>query len=88
MTCIGSTFDPVPVGAIANWRTVAALAFGSLAIHLDQHRIINVRAKCVFNRLQICLVAVRCNLDAVGKAPRKIIRESNGRFGATVANAP
>jgi hypothetical protein len=60
MLRIGAAFDAMLVRASANCWAVAALTFRRLAIHLDQRRIVNVRAKRAFDGFKISLVTVTC----------------------------
>jgi hypothetical protein len=49
---IGFAFDAMLVRPRANCRAIAALTFRRFTIHLDQRRIVNVRAKRAFDGLR------------------------------------
>jgi hypothetical protein len=73
MIDIGIAFDPRLASTDTLCRAVATLgAFRCRAVHLNQHRTINVGTERAFNGLQISLVAVTGKLDAVGEARGKI----------------
>jgi hypothetical protein len=56
MLGIGIAFNAMLHRADAFGRAVATLPFRRL--HLDQHRVVDIRAECAFNSFQIGFVAV------------------------------
>jgi len=67
-------------------RAVAAFeALWCIAIHLDQHCVVNVGAECALDRFKIGLVAVRRELNAGGDTFRHIINEPARTFAVAAA---
>lgn len=75
-------------GALDLRRAVALLAFGSVAINLDQHGVVDIVAKGSVHGFQIGAVAVCGNLDAIGETARKVASEHGARVGSPIADEP
>lgn len=69
-------------------RAVALLAFNGLAIQLDQHGVVHVCAKALFDRIEIRLMTVRGDLNAVGEEGRQVTNKVRGGVAVTAADKP
>jgi hypothetical protein len=75
--------------ASAFGRAVAALgALRSRAVELYKHGVIDSATERGIDRIEICLVTVRCDLNARGEARREIIDKLIGRPAITSADMP
>lgn len=84
---IGLPLDPLLTRSGAFCGAVAALcALGSRAIHLDQHGIVNIRAERALDRLEVCLVPVRCELNPVSEPRAQIVHEPHGALAIATAD--
>lgn len=73
----------------ANRRTVAHVrTFWGCAVNLLQHPEINVGSEYIFNRMKVCLVAVRRKLDAVREAVFQIGKKMKCAARVMRANEP
>lgn len=70
MLLVGVAVDGLLRRAGADSRAVALLTFGSVAVVLDQHRVIDLRTKSILDGGQVYLVAVAGELDAVRASVR------------------
>ncbi len=78
VAAIGPSCDCRGHRANALSGTVASLRFGIVPIELDQHRVVNVGAKCILDRLQIYAVAICGQLNAISKTAGQIVHKSLG----------
>jgi hypothetical protein len=86
---IGRTFNAVLLDASAFGGAVAALgAIRRGTIELDQHGVVDVTTERTFNNLQISPVTIAGELDAVGKAARKIVHEAHCVLAVAPADQP
>lgn len=85
MLGIGVALDPRLVRADAYGRAISLFGIRALAVEFHKLRVIYVGAKRALNRLQLCLVAVASQLDAICEPRLKIVHEND--CGVTVATA-
>ena len=70
------------------WRITHFATFRRGAVNFNQSCVINVRAKSIFNRVQIGLVAVCRQLDAMRQPPGQIVYKMICRIRVACANKP
>ena len=88
-TCLGSGSPSIRclMGADAFGGAVAALgALWRRTVNLDQHGIVDIGAERAFDRLQIGLMTVARQLDAIGEPLRNIIHEPLRAFAVATAD--
>ncbi len=88
MFVLGLASDHRLAGAHALSRRIAGLGFRPFAVNLNQHRVVDVMAKGIFNGTEIGLVAIRRELNAIGQTGRQIVHEVIGRARIAPANKP
>src|SRR5437867_1264070 len=57
-------------------------------VDFHKHRVINFTSEGISYRFQVCLVAVRCKLNASGEPCFQIVNEMVGRATVTATNKP
>ena len=78
----------VALASKAHSGAVALLSVVGHSVDLDQHRVVNVAAECLVNRLNVELQAIAGKLDAIGQPPRKIFNEVPSAVRIAVCNRP
>jgi hypothetical protein len=84
---VGIAFDAILLDPDAFGRAVTT--FGALwrgPVNLIQHRVINIGPERAFNGLQIGLVAIRCELNAIGDARGHVFNEPFGALAIATAD--
>jgi hypothetical protein len=86
---IGSAADNRFASAHADCRTVARFRrFQSSAVYLLQHRVLDLRAKRIFNGCQISAVPIAGKLDSICKAVFQIMYEVIRAASVTLSDEP
>src|ERR1017187_8257961 len=75
MLCVGITDLIDVLAAGANSRAVPLLSFRIIAVHLDQHGIINALTKAIWHCRQVRL---KRKPDTMGETARKILNDLRG----------
>lgn len=76
------------LAACASCGAVALLALGAVAVHLDQHGIVDIFAEPIGDRSQVHLQAIGCELHAIPETAREVLHKVRGASGITFANQP
>ena len=69
-----------PRGCSGPWRSL------TMPVNLDQHRVVDVRAERALNGVEIGLVAVGRELDAIGDAVGNVLHEPRGAIAIATAD--
>src|ERR1035437_7806378 len=78
----------VALAAKARSGAVALLSVVGDSVDLNQHRVVNVAAERLVNRLNVEFQAIAGKLDAIGQPPRKIFDEVSRAVRVALRNKP